>query len=75
MHLLFGEAARAWKIVLFEDYREVLVAVLPPGAFLFSGLLIALHRMLDDAAKARRQARAAAVIAGGKRVRVTGNIR
>lgn len=75
MHLLFGESARQWKIVLFENYREVLVAILPPGAFLFAGLLIALHRMLDDMAKARRAARAETVVAGGKRVRVTGDIR
>lgn len=75
MHLLFGESARQWKIVLFENYREVLVAILPPGAFLFAGLLIALHRMLDDMAKARRAAQAETVVAGGKRVRVTGDIR
>ncbi len=75
MHLLFGEGARNWEIVLFENYRAVLVAVLPPGAFLFAGLLIALHRMLDDAAKTRRAARAKAVVAGSKRVRVTGDIR
>ena len=75
MHLLFGESARQWKIVLFENYREVLVAILPPGAFLFAGLLIALHRMLDDMVKARRAARAETVVAGGKRVRVTGDIR
>ena len=75
MHLLFGESARQWKIVLFENYREVLVAILPPGAFLFAGLLIALHRMLDDMAKARRAAQAETIVAGGKRVRVTGDIR
>src|SRR6056297_2030781 len=33
MDLLFGEGARAWKVVLFEDYQPFLLAILPPGAF------------------------------------------
>jgi electron transport complex protein RnfE len=53
-HLLFGEAARGWSIVLIEDYRGFLVAVLPPGAFFGLGLLIALKNVIDRRLQARR---------------------
>jgi electron transport complex protein RnfE len=46
-HLMFGEAARSLKIVVFQDYGGFLLAVLPPGAFLGLGLLIALKNILD----------------------------
>jgi electron transport complex protein RnfE len=46
-HLMFGEAARSLKIVVFEDYGGFLLAVLPPGAFLGLGLLIALKNIID----------------------------
>lgn len=75
MHLLFGESARAWKLTLFGDhYPGFLVAVLPPGAFLIAGLLIAIKNMIDA-----RQARLAAKLKakpskGSKRIRTTGQI-
>ena len=46
-HLMFGEAARGMKIVLVEDYKGFLLAILPPGAFLGLGLLIALKNIID----------------------------
>lgn len=46
--LMFGEAARSLKITLVEDYRGFLLAVLPPGAFLGLGLLIALKNVIDN---------------------------
>jgi electron transport complex protein RnfE len=46
-HLMFGEAARGLKIVLSEDYEGFLLAVLPPGAFIGLGLLIALKNLID----------------------------
>ena len=46
-HLMFGEGARGLKIVLFEDYKGFLLAILPPGAFLGLGLLIALKNIID----------------------------
>lgn len=52
-HLMFGEAARDWSITLVEDYRGFLLAILPPGAFIGLGLLIALKNVID----ARRQRR------------------
>ena len=75
MELLFGESARNWHIVLAADYPQVLAAILPPGAFLAAGCLIAIYRMLDTQLKAWEADRAAPVQAGAKRVRVTGVIR
>jgi electron transport complex protein RnfE len=74
MDLLFGPGAANWKIVLFADYQPFLLAILPPGAFIFTGLLIALKNLIDAQLKARRDARAQPITAGSKRVRVTGNI-
>lgn len=46
-HLMFGEAARGWTITLISDYRGFLLAILPPGAFLGLGLLIAMKNIID----------------------------
>lgn len=59
--LLFGEAGRGMTIHLFDDYRGFLLAILPPGAFLGLGCLIALKNVLD--ARARRKRQPAAIIA------------
>lgn len=56
-HLMFGEAARGLAITLVEDYRGFLLAILPPGAFMGLGLLIALKNVIDD--KLERRAAAA----------------
>jgi len=40
-HLMFGEAGRHLTLTLIDDYRGFLLAILPPGAFLGLGLLIA----------------------------------
>ena len=48
MDLLFGEGAKSWKIVLVDDYTAVLVAILPPGAFIFTGMIIALKNIIPD---------------------------
>ncbi len=54
-HLLFGEGARDWTITLISNYDGFLLAILPPGAFLGLGLLIALKNDID-----RRMAQRAA---------------
>jgi electron transport complex protein RnfE len=59
-HLMFGEAARGLTVHIFDDYRGFLLAVLPPGAFLGLGLLIALKNVIDARAR-RRFGRKAAV--------------
>jgi len=40
--LLFGDAAKNWKINVFDDNSGILLVMLPPGAFIGLGLLIAL---------------------------------
>lgn len=50
-HLLFGPMAAHWEMVLIPDFRGLLLAILPPGAFLGLGLMIAGKNWLD-----RRQA-------------------
>ena len=46
MDLLFGPMASQWKITLFPDL-QVLIMLLPPGAFFATGLLIALKNRID----------------------------
>ena len=45
-HLMFGEAARDWTIQI-EGFKGALLAILPPGAFLGLGSLIALKNVID----------------------------
>jgi electron transport complex protein RnfE len=46
-HLMFGEAARSLTITFSDSYSGFLLAVLPPGAFIGLGLLIALKNIID----------------------------
>ncbi|SMG66889.1 Electron transport complex, RnfE [methanotrophic bacterial endosymbiont of Bathymodiolus sp.] len=48
--LLFGESAKNWQINVFDGYSGMLLALLPPGAFIALGLLIALKNMLANKA-------------------------
>ncbi|MDQ5909655.1 MAG: Ion-translocating oxidoreductase complex subunit [Pseudomonadota bacterium] len=54
--LLFGAWGQHLTLHLVDDYRGFLLAILPPGAFIGLGLLIALKNIID----ARIQRRAAA---------------
>ena len=72
MHLLFGDLARDWVWRPIEDYPNFLFAVLPPGAFVVTGLLIALKNVIDQTVEAHRDK--APIEKGSKRVRVTGKI-
>lgn len=74
MHLLFGDIARGWKITLFSDYTPFLVAILPPGAFLFMGLLIAAKNLINSRREARLKALQTPGAASSRRVRTTGQI-
>lgn len=74
MDLLFGPGAANWKITLINDYPNFLLAILPPGAFIFTGLLIAGKNLIDARIKRRRDALKARPVKGSKRVRVTGHI-
>jgi electron transport complex protein RnfE len=57
--ILFGEGARVLSFSLGEGFQGALLAILPPGAFITLGFLIALKNILDKA-MARRQASARA---------------
>lgn len=74
MDLLFGPGAAEWKIVLVADYKDFLLAILPPGAFIFTGLIIAAKNLIDAKFKARQDALKEQPVKGAKRVRLTGNI-
>jgi H+/Na+-translocating ferredoxin:NAD+ oxidoreductase subunit E len=74
MDLLFGPAAAQWKLVLVDDYQAFLLAILPPGAFIFTGLIIAGKNLIDMQIKKQQDARKEKPVKGAKRVRVTGTI-
>ncbi|MCP8688021.1 electron transport complex subunit E [Marinobacterium sedimentorum] len=75
MQLLFGPVAQSWKITLIDDYSGFLFAILPPGAFVGMGLLIAVKNIVDARLEERRKARKPKSDGGGsRRVRVTGTI-
>lgn len=74
MDLLFGNAAKNWQWVVIDDYNNFLVAILPPGAFIFTGLLIAIKNVIDTTIKKREESKKSAPVKGSKRVRVTGTI-
>jgi len=46
-HFLFGESARTWTTTLFSSQHGFLLAILPPGAFIGLGLLLALKNSID----------------------------
>jgi len=74
MHLLFGPIAADLKLTLVHDYRGFLLAILPPGAFIVLGLLIAGKNRIDQIAAERAKAAAPEQPAQSRRVRVTGVI-
>lgn len=59
--MVFGESAKSWVITVVPDYHGFLLAVLPPGAFIVLGLLIAARNWLN--LRAERQARKSIPIA------------
>ncbi|WP_100640437.1 electron transport complex subunit E [Marinobacter salexigens] len=74
MHLLFGPMASDWVIEPFANYPDMLFMVLPPGAFVGLGLLIALKNGIDHHLKERKKTLQPVTTPGSKRVRVTGNV-
>jgi electron transport complex protein RnfE len=60
--LLFGEWGRHLTLHLVDDYRGFLLAILPPGAFIGLGCLIALKNIIDARAQRRAAAQPAAVL-------------
>ncbi|MGY0217626.1 electron transport complex subunit E [Endozoicomonadaceae bacterium StTr2] len=74
MHLLFGPIAKSWSVVLVQDYKQFLFAILPPGAFFFMGLLIAVKNIVDNRISEAKKATQDKPSTGSKRVRVTGTV-
>lgn len=56
--LALGEAAKGLVITVFPDYQGFLFAILPPGAFLGLGLMIAGKNWLDQRASRKTQQQA-----------------
>ncbi|HHH48257.1 MAG TPA: electron transport complex subunit E [Gammaproteobacteria bacterium] len=54
--LMFGAGSEWLTITLIDGYRGFLLAILPPGAFIGLGLLIALKNVIDRRQQARRAA-------------------
>ena len=73
MELLLGEGARSWQLTLLPD-GGLLMLVLPPGAFIVVGFLVALKHAIDKQLEKRAAASREPVVKGSKRVRTTGNI-
>jgi electron transport complex protein RnfE len=54
--MLLGDAMGFLELTLIPDYRGFLLMVLPPGAFIALGLLLAGKRLLDRRLASRREA-------------------
>ncbi|MCG8037970.1 MAG: electron transport complex subunit E [Candidatus Thiodiazotropha taylori] len=54
-HLMFGEAAKGMTLRI-EDFPGMLIAILPPGAFIGLGLLIMVKNLIDKRLAERRAA-------------------
>lgn len=52
--LMFGSAGESMTITFGENYPGFLLAVLPPGAFIGLGLLIALKNVIDKQQRAKQ---------------------
>lgn len=74
MHLLFGELARGWTVTVFSDYKGFLLAILPPGAFIFMGFIMAVKNIINKKLEDKAKAKAAEQPRESRRVRTTGTI-
>lgn len=77
MQLLFGDSAADWSLDIFgHDYPGMILALLPPGAFIVVGFLMAAKNSIDSYLKEKTAATQTPkeIIAGGKRVRTTGPV-
>src|SRR5690606_10217303 len=71
MELLLPFGA-TWEVEWYSTESPFLLAILPPGAFLLMGFLIALKNVIDR--KLAEPKASAAAEKGSKRVRVTGQV-
>jgi electron transport complex protein RnfE len=57
-HLMFGDAAKGLTFSMGEEFKGALLAILPPGAFIGLGLMLALKNNVDHANEKRAKAKA-----------------
>lgn len=74
MELLFGNFAADWQLTILNNYSGFLLAILPPGAFMVAGFLIAAKNLIDKKLKERRDRNKVKAVKGSKRIRTTGTI-
>ncbi len=74
MQLLFGPMAAGWQLNVIDNYGGFLLAILPPGAFLGLGLIIAGKNVIDKRLKEAQKAKAADEPKVSRRVRTTGKV-
>ena len=74
MDLLFGPIAANWSINLFGEGYGFLILVLPPGAFIVTGMLIALKNLIDSKLAQLNATKKEPLKKGAKRMRTTGTI-
>ena len=46
--LIFGDFGYSLKVTFFDNYQATLLALLPPGAFIGLGLIVALKNLIDE---------------------------
>ena len=64
-HLMFGEAARGLTLQVSDDFKGLLLAALPPGAFISLGFLVAGKNYIDQRRASRAQQQATLKPVGG----------
>ncbi len=74
MNLLFGSAAVDWNITIFSEGYSFLLFMLPPGAFILLGLLIALKNLINGKVNSLSNGERSFLTKETKRVRTTGPV-
>ena len=47
-NLIFGDLGTSLRVTFFDQYQGTLIALLPPGAFIGLGLIVALKNLIDS---------------------------
>ena len=74
MHLFLGDGTD-WTIILWQSQQNMLLMVLPAGAFFICGFLIALSNIINDQIKRVQTKAHSTKITTSKRIRTTGDIK
>ena len=57
-HLMFGEGARGMTLTFGPEFKGMLLAILPPGAFIGLGIMLAAKNWIDERRKQAEVAKA-----------------